>query len=66
MNNQFKKDQFYRFKIGQFDCLSVSDGTYDYDPMHLFVGKTKEDVYQIMTKHNMPADLITSCLYWEK
>jgi len=60
MNTQFQKDQFYRFKIGQFDCLSVSDGTYDYDPMHLFVGKTKEDVIRIMTEHNMPAGFITS------
>ena len=60
MNTQFQMDKFYWFKIGQFECLSVSDGTFDYDPNHMFMGKSKEEVSEIMLKHNMPADVITS------
>jgi len=60
MKNQMQEDKFYRFSIGQFECLSVSDGSFDYDPSHMFIGKSKEEVNQIMRDHNMPTDIITS------
>jgi glyoxylase-like metal-dependent hydrolase (beta-lactamase superfamily II) len=60
MKTQYQKDKFYRFSIGHFDCLSVSDGTFDYDPNHLFLGKSEEEISEIMLKHNMATDIITS------
>lgn len=35
---------FYPFNIGNFSCLSVSDGTYDYDPYILFNSLEKEGI----------------------
>jgi len=60
MKNQFQKDNFYRFNIGQFECVSISDGTFDYDPGHLFLGKSREEISHIMLEHDMPSDIITS------
>ena len=60
MSNQFHKNKFYRLNVGKFECLSVSDGTFDYDPNHLFIGKSKEEVSEIMLNHHMPTDVITS------
>jgi glyoxylase-like metal-dependent hydrolase (beta-lactamase superfamily II) len=60
MKNQFLKDKIYRFNLGRFECLAVSDGTFDYDPNSIFIGKSKEEVSEIMLKHNMPEDVITS------
>jgi glyoxylase-like metal-dependent hydrolase (beta-lactamase superfamily II) len=60
MKNRYQKEKFYWFNLGKFDCLSVSDGTFDYDPNHMLIGKSKEEVSEIMLKHNMPTDVITS------
>ncbi|MBR9998480.1 MAG: MBL fold metallo-hydrolase [Cyclobacteriaceae bacterium] len=60
MKTQYQKDKFYRFNIGQFECLSLSDGTFDYDPNHLFLGKSKEEVREIMFNHNIAGDFIKS------
>jgi glyoxylase-like metal-dependent hydrolase (beta-lactamase superfamily II) len=51
---------FYRFKIGRFDCFSVSDGSYDYDPMHLLTDMPGERVEQILRDHNLRTDKLIS------
>jgi glyoxylase-like metal-dependent hydrolase (beta-lactamase superfamily II) len=53
-------NDFYRFKIGRFDCISVSDGTFDYNPMHLFPDLTEEQVRGVLKDHNVNADKIVS------
>ena len=60
MSDQPHKEDFYRFKIGRFDCISVSDGTYDYDPMHFFPDMKDEKVKEILRDHNLPTDKLIS------
>lgn len=58
--NPTSTEDFYRFKIGQFDCISVSDGTFDYDPMHIFPDLLDEQVKDLLREHNLPTDRIIS------
>jgi hypothetical protein len=37
------KAQAHRFKIGAFDCLAVSDGTFSYPAGLFFANAQKED-----------------------
>ncbi|HNS18288.1 MAG TPA: MBL fold metallo-hydrolase [Bacteroidales bacterium] len=60
MFEQKHNEDFYRFKIGLFNCISVSDGSYDYNPMHFFPGKTDEQVKGILSDHNLPTDKLIS------
>ena len=55
-----QNNNFYKFKIGRFDCISVSDGSYDYNPMHLISGKTDEEVKEILACHNLANDNLIS------
>jgi glyoxylase-like metal-dependent hydrolase (beta-lactamase superfamily II) len=54
------KEDFYRFKIGQFNCISVSDGSYDYDLRPMFAGLNEDQAADILRKHNIPPDKLTS------
>lgn len=56
---QLNKD-FYRFKIGRFDCISVSDGSFDYNPMHLFPDLTEDQVKEVLRNHHINTDKIVS------
>jgi glyoxylase-like metal-dependent hydrolase (beta-lactamase superfamily II) len=60
MSDQGLNKDFYRFKIGRFDCISVSDGTYDYDPMHLLPDMTEDQVKEILRNHQLQTDKIVS------
>jgi glyoxylase-like metal-dependent hydrolase (beta-lactamase superfamily II) len=60
MSTQLHNEDFYRFKTGNFECISVSDGSYDYDPFHLFTNITKDQNIEILRKYNLPTDKITS------
>jgi glyoxylase-like metal-dependent hydrolase (beta-lactamase superfamily II) len=60
MENQMESIDFYRFKIGKYECISVSDGSYDYDPLHLFPGLTEEEVIELLKDHNLRTDKIIS------
>jgi glyoxylase-like metal-dependent hydrolase (beta-lactamase superfamily II) len=60
MSAQLHNEDFYRFKIGNFECISVSDGSYDYDPFHLFTNITEDRTIEILRKYNLPIDKITS------
>jgi glyoxylase-like metal-dependent hydrolase (beta-lactamase superfamily II) len=53
-------NDFYRFKIGRFDCVSVSDGTFDYNPMHLFPDLTEEQVKEVLRIHHVDFNKIVS------
>ena len=50
----------YRFKVGTFDCMCVSDGAFDY-PVDAFVANVSPDRFQQELKeHSLPTDHVTS------
>ena len=60
------KAETYRFKIGAFDCLAVSDGTMAYPAGLLFANARKEDYEQELRARQLPLNEITTpynCLY---
>lgn len=60
MDDHQINEDFYRFKVGKFDCVSVSDGTYDYDPLHLFPDLTDDQVIEILRERGLRTDKIVS------
>ncbi len=53
-------NECYRFKIGAFDCTVISDGTLTYKPptfppppTFLFANAKKEELAQVLHKHNL-------------
>jgi glyoxylase-like metal-dependent hydrolase (beta-lactamase superfamily II) len=56
----------YRFQLGDFECLSLSDGSVDYPPGHLFANVPKAQIEEALRERNLPIDYITTpctCLY---
>lgn len=52
--------QTYRFKVGSFECIAVSDGTYTYAPptfpppaVFLFTNAPREPLEQMLRQHNL-------------
>jgi glyoxylase-like metal-dependent hydrolase (beta-lactamase superfamily II) len=60
MTSQPLSKDFYRFKIGSFDCIALSDGSYDYDPYTMFVGMSHDQILQVLENHGLPTDKIVS------
>lgn len=55
-----------RFKIGAFDCVAVSDGTFDYPAELFFANARKQDYERELRTRELPLDKITTpyvCLY---
>ena len=56
----------YRFKIGAFHCLAVSDGTFVYPPAMVFVNARKEDYEGALGERQLPLDEVETpyiCLF---
>lgn len=53
-------ENYYRFVVGHFKCISVSDGTYDYNPKHLFLDMTEDEVHNLLHSQNLALNKITS------
>ncbi len=45
--------EIYRFKIGSFECISVSDGTFAYPDHSFFVNAPKERLEKVLREHNI-------------
>ena len=60
MSDHQPNNDFYRFKIGRFDCISVSDGTYDYNPMQLLPSMQEAEVKELLRDHGLRTDKIVS------
>jgi glyoxylase-like metal-dependent hydrolase (beta-lactamase superfamily II) len=61
MSDQPSNNDYYRFKIGRLNCISVSDGTYDYNPMHIFPKNMTEDqVKEVLRDYNLRTDKLIS------
>lgn len=50
----------YRFKLGEFECVSISDGSLDYPLQNLFANVPKEQIEEILRQRNLPTDHITT------
>ena len=50
----------YRFQLGDFECLSLSDGSVNYPPGHLFANVPKAQVEKALCHRNLPADYVTT------
>ena len=59
-------DQAYRFQVGDFDCVAISDGRLNYPPESLFANAPQEQVEAILRERNLPTEYITTpytCLF---
>ncbi len=50
----------FPFKIGDFECIAVSDGTYTYPTHIFFVNAPKERLEQVLREHNIQSGEITT------
>ncbi len=60
ITTQLLQEGSYRFKVGRFDCISVSDGSYDYNPKLMFLGLPENKVKELLHNHHIPLDKLTS------
>jgi len=50
----------YRFKLGDFECVSISDGSHDYPPQNFFANVPKDQIEELLRQRNLPTDHITT------
>ena len=50
----------YRFQVGNFECVSLSDGSLDYPLKNMFANVPIEQVEEALRQHNMPIEYITT------
>ena len=50
----------FRFELGDFKCISVSDGTHDYPLKNFFANVSEEKVQGLLRERNLPTDHITT------
>jgi glyoxylase-like metal-dependent hydrolase (beta-lactamase superfamily II) len=56
----------YRFRLGTFECISISDGSLNYPPQNFFANVPKAQLDDVLRQHDLPTDHITTpytCLY---
>jgi len=61
-----KSNTSFHFKIGNFDCIVLSDGTFSYPDHSFFVNAPRERLEQVFREHNIPPGEITvpwTCLF---
>ena len=50
----------YRFKLGDFECVSLSDGSLDYPLHNFFANVPTADVEAALRQRDLPTDYITT------
>jgi glyoxylase-like metal-dependent hydrolase (beta-lactamase superfamily II) len=50
----------YRFKLGDLECVSLSDGSVDYPLKNFFANVPIEQVEEALRQHNLPVDYVTT------
>jgi glyoxylase-like metal-dependent hydrolase (beta-lactamase superfamily II) len=50
----------YRFKLGTFECVSLSDGSLDYPLQNFFANVPLERVEEVLRQRDLPTDYITT------
>jgi glyoxylase-like metal-dependent hydrolase (beta-lactamase superfamily II) len=56
----------YRFKLGDFECVSLSDGSLDYPLKNFFANVPMAQIEEALCQRNLPMDYVTTpytCLY---
>lgn len=53
-------DVTFRFRVGGFDCIAVTDGSHDYDPSHFFSGAPDSELCSELAEAGIQTDLITT------
>jgi glyoxylase-like metal-dependent hydrolase (beta-lactamase superfamily II) len=50
----------FRFNLGDFECVSVSDGTKDYPLKNFFANVSTNQIQEALRQHSLPIDYITT------
>jgi glyoxylase-like metal-dependent hydrolase (beta-lactamase superfamily II) len=50
----------HRFSLGDFECVSLSDGSNDYRPEMLFANAPKEELESLMRRSHLPIEHVTT------
>jgi glyoxylase-like metal-dependent hydrolase (beta-lactamase superfamily II) len=50
----------YRFKLGDFECVSLSDGSVDYPLQSFFANVPRAHVEEALQQHDLPIDYVTT------
>jgi glyoxylase-like metal-dependent hydrolase (beta-lactamase superfamily II) len=56
----------FRFRIGELECISISDGALNYPPETLFANVPPEQIEEALRGQNLPVDRVTTpytCLF---
>jgi glyoxylase-like metal-dependent hydrolase (beta-lactamase superfamily II) len=51
---------YYRFNVGAFQCLALSDGSLDYSPKRLFANVPTGVIEETLRARNLPTDHVTT------
>jgi glyoxylase-like metal-dependent hydrolase (beta-lactamase superfamily II) len=49
---------YYRFNVGDFECICLSDGGHNYPPQNFFANVPKEQIEEALRQHGLPTDYI--------
>ncbi len=50
----------YQFKLGDFECVSISDGSHDYPLQDFFANVPREQIEELLRQRKLPTDHITT------
>jgi glyoxylase-like metal-dependent hydrolase (beta-lactamase superfamily II) len=50
----------YHFKLGNFECVSLSDGSYDYPLENLFANAPVTEIEAALRRRGLPTDFVTT------
>jgi len=55
-------DAMYRFKVGEIECIPVSDGSFDYPPALLFANVPQDRIREELRAHDLATEQV-NCTY---
>lgn len=53
-----KIGEIFHFEVGDFECMCINDGGYNYKPERFFKNVPKEQIENVLRKRNLPIDYI--------
>ena len=54
------KSDFYRFRLGEFECVCLLDGTMDYPIQNIYSNVPREQVEKALRQHHLPVEFVTT------
>jgi glyoxylase-like metal-dependent hydrolase (beta-lactamase superfamily II) len=60
LERKMMNGEYYRFKLGEFECLSFLDGSRDYPLSSFFANVPLDQIQQALHQRNLPIDHITT------